>query len=515
MANTNFSALNDKNLEQCVVTFIEKVESMEKDKTQVIKKNLPPAQVEMRTLQLWRSVISECLASFLYVFIVCGAASTAAQAGSLPLTVFITAAASGFTVCVLTYCFQNLSGAHMNPSITVSMMMSQRITLFRGMLFIVAQSGGAIAGAALLYGVSVTPHVGDYNAAVPSLASHMSVWKRLGIEFVLSFLIVFTYRITVDDHRKWFGNSATCMGLAYLATGLVSQPTQNPIRAFGPAFVTNRWDNQWVFWGGPCLGGVAADLVFRVIFITNRRKSRSEMSVDGDSASIHSEADTYDDLGKGRGTAMKIMNPNPYTRQLPTNSGNGHPYNTGFYPMSVCKPQDRSESIYEGSRSLYTRSPPLTRANLSRSQSVYTKTPPAHNYQREQPRPGPLYPAQSMYPMPSSNANPISQNHQNQQRQGTENIYGTKTSSRDIYGKIPGRNESIYGGVVKKHHDSNDNSYNSYISNNTSGSKITPTHMGGRKESYPSSAIPPPPNGHSSYYHHSQPSPNSQLSSQY
>lgn len=170
--------------------------------------------------------------------------------------------------------------------------------------------------------------------------------------------------------------------------------------------------------------------------------------------------------------------------------------------MSVCK-TDRSESIYEGSRSLYTRSPPLTRANLSRSQSVYTKNSAPHVYQREQPRPGPLYPAQSLYPMPSSNANPISQNHQNQQRQGAENIYGSKMNSRDIYGKIPGRNESIYGGVKKP--DPNDNSYNSYISN-TSGSKITPTHMS-RKEAHQNSNIPT--GGHSPYYH-SQPSPSSQ-----
>lgn len=181
--------------------------------------------------------------------------------------------------------------------------------------------------------------------------------------------------------------------------------------------------------------------------------------------------------------------------------------------MSVCKTAERTESIYEGSRSLYTRSPPLTRANLSRSQSVYTKTPPAHNYQREQTRPGPLYPAQSLYPLPS-NPNPISQNHQNQQRQGAENIYGTKTSSRDIYGKIPGRNESIYGGVKK--HDTSDNSYNSYMSNNTNGSKITPTHNIIRKEAYQNASIHPP-NGHSPHspYYHSQPSPNSQLSSQY
>ena len=105
-----FNSINDKNLEQCVVTFLEKVDSLEKARTQLTKKNLPPAQTELRTLQLWRSIISECLAAFLYVFIVCGAASTSATAGSFPQTSFVTAAASGFSICVLTYCFQNLSG---------------------------------------------------------------------------------------------------------------------------------------------------------------------------------------------------------------------------------------------------------------------------------------------------------------------------------------------------------------------------------------------------------------------
>lgn len=109
-SSATFNSINDKNLEQCVVTFLEKVDSMEKARSQLAKKNLPPAQAELRTLQLWRSIISECLASFLYVFIVCGAISTSATAGSFPQTSFVTAAASGFTICVLTYCFQNLSG---------------------------------------------------------------------------------------------------------------------------------------------------------------------------------------------------------------------------------------------------------------------------------------------------------------------------------------------------------------------------------------------------------------------
>lgn len=184
--------------------------------------------------------------------------------------------------------------------------------------------------------------------------------------------------------------------------------------------------------------------------------------------------------------------------------------------MSLCKPE-RSEPIYEGSRSLYTRSPPLTRANLSRSQSVYTKAATGpHVQSREHIRPGgPLYPAQSLYPMiQTSNANPVNQNQQNQQRQGAgvgggggENIYGAKPSAREIYGKIPGgRSDYGYSGMKKQ--DSSDNTYNSFISNSTtSSSKMPPTHMM-RKDSHSHHQ-----NGMSpaeSPYYHSQASPNSQ-----
>ncbi len=175
--------------------------------------------------------------------------------------------------------------------------------------------------------------------------------------------------------------------------------------------------------------------------------------------------------------------------------------------MSMCK-TERNEPIYEGSRSLYTRSPPLTRANLNRSQSVYSKNGPVQCIQpREHTRPGaPLFPAQSLYPMATSNSNAVNQNHQNQQRQGAENIYGTKLSSRDIYGKIPGRHEYIYGGVKKQ--DSSDNTYNSYVSSSSGGgnSKIPPSHVT-RKDNYQN--VSKSPENHNSYYHN-QPSPSSQ-----
>lgn len=180
-------------------------------------------------------------------------------------------------------------------------------------------------------------------------------------------------------------------------------------------------------------------------------------------------------------------------------SGHGSSYCTGFYPMS-CKPE-RSEPIYEGSRSLYTRSPPLTRVNLNRSQSVYTKTVTGQNLlPREHIRPGgPLYPS---YPVPTSNSTPINQNHQNQQRQSGENIYGSKPN-RDIYGKIPGRNEYGYSGGVKKQ-DASDNTYNSYISNSSGSSKVPAADMT-RKDNHQNVGIPS-----DMAYYHNQSSPNSQ-----
>ncbi|XP_047101419.1 neurogenic protein big brain-like [Schistocerca piceifrons] len=72
----------------------------------------PSMQAEVRTLEFWRSIISECLASFFYVFIVCGGAAAAVSgpaAGGSPL-LLTTAIATGLAVATLTHCFGHISG---------------------------------------------------------------------------------------------------------------------------------------------------------------------------------------------------------------------------------------------------------------------------------------------------------------------------------------------------------------------------------------------------------------------
>lgn len=71
---------------------------------------LLPARAEMRSLEFWKSVISECMATFFYVFIVCGAAAGAATNGTAAQTIFAAAAASGFSMSALVQCFAHASG---------------------------------------------------------------------------------------------------------------------------------------------------------------------------------------------------------------------------------------------------------------------------------------------------------------------------------------------------------------------------------------------------------------------
>ncbi|CAB0001655.1 unnamed protein product, partial [Nesidiocoris tenuis] len=155
------------------------------------------------------------------------------------------------------------------------------------------------------------------------------------------------------------------------------------------------------------------------------------------SSSIHSDEDTYDELEKPR-SAYNTLRPlqpgtdvyRPVATQASPTGGQGYcaanmAQANVYGGTSACKVQ---EPLYGGTKSMYCKSPPLTRANLNRSQSVYSKStgpPMLHRTENGPPRPGPLVPAQSLYPMrlnsvSSTGTNTVAtnQNAQNQQRLG-------------------------------------------------------------------------------------------------
>nr|XP_023029311.1 neurogenic protein big brain [Leptinotarsa decemlineata] len=428
--------LGDQNVEYHLVTMFEKLETLRNEHVKVMNSCKIPMQVEIRTLEFWRSVISECLASFIYVFVVCGAAAGASSGSSVSSLLLATALASGFAMTSLTQCFGHISGAHINPAVSLAMGVIKRISVLRTILFMVAQCGGGIAGAAFLYGVTIHGYQGNLSAVISHTAS-IAPWEIFGIEFILTFVVVFSYLISMDTYRKWTGTSSLTIGSTYSACTFASMPYLNPARSLGPSFVLNRWENNWVYWLGPLCGGIVSALIYEYIFNTRRPKQVKE-SQDDESSSIRSEdMDNYDDIDKP--TAPKFHGSSYNNYRASVGAGGGANYCGSLYSAPATK-LERGESIYGGTKSLYCNSPPLTRANLNRSQSVYAKSNSGINKDLL-PKPGPLVPTQSMYPLRmNQHSHVTNQNVQNQLQQRSEGIYGVRgitpgTANRqDVHG---------------------------------------------------------------------------------
>ena len=339
-------------------------------------------------------------------------------------------------------------------------------------------------------------------------------------------------------------------------------PHLNPARSLGPSFVFSKWQNHWVYWVGPIVGGIAAGLIHEYVFNPKRHK-RPNQSTEGDSSSIHSDEDTYDDLDK---PAPKYHG-STYNTYRPSGTTTGPPgwcpslTSASLYSAPAVK-LERVESLYGGTKSLYCKSPPLTRANLNRSQSVYTKSNSGVN-RDILPKPGPLVPAQSLYPIKLNQQTHVqNQNLQNQQQQQrSESIYGVRgvtpgvvsrsdnysTTERPVYtsktsdtkyeekSSKSGRPESMYGmlgsqrrGQATQSDDSSYGSYhgpssrsNTYHSNSTNFQSKSSSSSNYANRGTGSSEGRPPPSGQllattgsstSSSYHHNLPqhSPNSQ-----
>lgn len=209
-------------------------------------------------------------------------------------------------------------------------------------------------------------------------------------------------------------------------------PYLNPARSLGPSFVLNRWDNHWVYWLGPLVGGVFSSIVYQYIF-NPRRAFKLNKDLENDSASI-SDDDTNFDLDLDKPNSMQQPKFHGSTYRSPTGTLQQQSgYCQNLYTSELASKSEHVEPIYGGTRSMYCKSPPLTRANLNRSQSVYTKSNTAINREFI-PRAGPLVPAQSLYPLrmnvQAQSSHLQNQNVQNQMQQRSESIYGIRSSIR-------------------------------------------------------------------------------------
>jgi aquaporin related protein len=185
----------------------------------------------------------------------------------------------GLAVVTIAQALGHVSGCHINPAVTCGLVVSGHISILKALFYIVVQCIGATAGAAVLE--ALTPGDDNISLCVTRVTNHVTPLQAFFMEALITFVLVLTVEAFCDDRRRDIkGSAPLAVGLCVVALVFAAVEYtgagMNPARTFGPAILTNSWDNHWVYWVGPIVGGVVAGAVYTFIF--QARKIEDETS---------------------------------------------------------------------------------------------------------------------------------------------------------------------------------------------------------------------------------------------
>jgi aquaporin Z len=217
---------------------------------------------------------AEFIGTFWLVLGGCGSAVLAAAFPALGIGFLGVALAFGLTVLTMAFAIGHISGCHLNPAVSVGLVVGGRFPAGELLPYIVAQVLGAIAGASVLY-VIASGHAGfDASAGFASngYGAHSpggySLPARLVDEVVMTcmFLLII---LGSTDERAPKGLAPIAIGLGLTLIHLISIPVTNtsvnPARSTGPAIFAGGWalGQLWLFWVAPILGAAIAGVIYR------------------------------------------------------------------------------------------------------------------------------------------------------------------------------------------------------------------------------------------------------------
>jgi len=228
-------------------------------------------------MPLGRRATAEFIGTFWLVFGGCGAAVLDAAFPNLGIGFLGVAFAFGLTVLTMAFAIGHISGCHLNPAVSVGLVVGKRFPVSDLLAYVIAQVAGAIVAAAVLYVIASGKAGFDVSAGFASngYADHSpggySLVACLVAEVVLTFMFLMII-LGATDRRAPAGFAPIAIGLGLTLIHLVGIPVTNtsvnPARSTGPALFVGGWAIQqlWLFWVAPIVGAAIAGIVYPAVF---------------------------------------------------------------------------------------------------------------------------------------------------------------------------------------------------------------------------------------------------------
>ncbi len=214
-------------------------------------------------MESFKKYAAEFIGTLVLVLFACGVAGQECIAANGTAGHLITALAFGLVIVAMAYSIGNVSGCHINPAVSIAMLVSGKISAKDFCGYLVAQFAGAIGGAALLNLI-----VKDTTKLGCNALYNGSALMSFAIECILTFVFVIAI-LGVTSKESNGSVAGLVIGGALVLVHLLGIPftgtSVNPARSFGPALIAGNLEGIWVFLLAPLVGGVAAAVVYKFL----------------------------------------------------------------------------------------------------------------------------------------------------------------------------------------------------------------------------------------------------------
>eukprot|EP00250_Pteridium_aquilinum_P016343 c23058_g1_i1 orf=334-1260(-) len=217
---------------------------------------------QLPSVSLTRKVAAEFLGTFILIFIATAAVIVDEKTGG-SMTIIGNSASAGLAIMVVILSVGHISGAHVNPSLTIAFAALRHFPWIQVPAYLAAQIVGSICASFVLKGI-FNP---DLHGGVT--VPHATYAQCFFLEFIISFNLMFVVTAVATDTRAVGELAGIAVGATVMMNILISGATtggsMNPVRTLGPAIAANNYHGIWLYMVAPIMGALMGAAAYTLV----------------------------------------------------------------------------------------------------------------------------------------------------------------------------------------------------------------------------------------------------------